>query len=70
MRACVHIYSMMCMHEEAVALALQVIPEYPLLLLYTLSFLELVHAYFFLYAVYMDSHSNVFTCMLQHPCLR
>ncbi|KMT11056.1 hypothetical protein BVRB_5g111440 isoform B [Beta vulgaris subsp. vulgaris] len=27
MRACVHIYSMMCMHEEAVALALQVDPE-------------------------------------------
>lgn len=26
MRACVHIYSMMYMHEEAVALALQVIP--------------------------------------------
>ncbi|GMQ01976.1 hypothetical protein CsSME_00048414 [Camellia sinensis var. sinensis] len=27
MRACVHIYSMMSMHEEAVALALQVDPE-------------------------------------------
>lgn len=26
MRACVHIYSMMSMHEEAVALALQVLP--------------------------------------------
>lgn len=25
MRACVHIYSMMSMHEEAVALALQVV---------------------------------------------
>lgn len=40
MRACVHIYSMMSMHEEAVALALQVI---------TLVLLQLNVTKFYLY---------------------